>query len=331
MPSALRTLHALASSLVGSILLAGLAWGPWCDGAVRAQDQNPDQQPFAESGQSFAELERALAEAAPASLKPVGTSSITFKMDLVGPVDAAFKPASKLHPEGYRAELAAYAIGRALGIVNLVPAVPRTFKVSELQGSLRGRYQARWPELEGAMLVRDGLVQGAAIYWLTDLHELGLDTDEGVERWSRWLSQEHPLPDGDKARALAPQISTMVCFDFLIANWDRFSGANAQGDHSESFVYFRDHNVSFEEPLSSAHGARLLTRLKRVQRFSRSFVQQLKAHDVPSLQRALSARGLGASLSNAQWQALAERRLTLLSYVAALIDVYGEDKVLPFP
>ncbi len=329
MSSAPRTF--LASSLVGSILLAGLTVGAWENGAARAQGQAKDPQTFAASGLSFSELERALGEAAPVSLKPVGTSSLTFRVDLVGPVDAAFKPASKTHPEGYRAEIAAFAIGRALGIPNVVPAVPRSFKLSELQGALRGRYQRRWPELENAMLVRDGRVEGAAIYWLSDLRELGLDTEEGVERWSRWLSQDQPLSERDKSKGLAAQISTMVCFDFLIANWDRFSGANAQGDRSESFVYFRDHNVAFTEPLSSAHEAKLLARLKRVQRFSRGFVRQLKAQDAASLERTLNARGLKGLLRPAQWAALAERRLTLLSYVAALIDFYGEDEVLPFP
>jgi len=298
---------------------------------VRAQGPAADAPSFADSGASFADIEKALASAPPASLKPVGTSSVAFKMDLVGAIDAAFKPASKSHPEGYRAELAAYAIGRALGIPNVVPAVPRSFSVTQLQGWLRGRYQERWPELEAGMLVRDGQVQGAAIYWIPDMHELGLDSEEGVERWSRWLSQDHELSERDKSRVLAAQISTMVCFDYLIANWDRFSGANAQGDHSESFVYFRDHNVAFGEPVSATQQGRLLSRLERVQRFSRGFVTALKDHDAAALQRALDARGLTGLLKASQWAALEERRLTLLSYLAALIDRYGERNVLPFP
>jgi hypothetical protein len=300
-------------------------------GPVCAQDPPADAQPFADAGVTFGELERALSTAAPVSIKPVGTSSVAFKMDLSGPIDAAFKPSSKEHPEGHRAEIAAFAIGRALGVANVVPAVPRSFKLEQLQGWLRGRYQDRWPALEAEMVVRDGQVEGAAIYWLADLHEMGLDTEEGMERWSRWLSQAQELSERDKSRVLAAQISTMVCFDFLIANWDRFSGANAQGDHSELFLYFRDHNVAFTEPVSASHTTRLLTRLKRVQRFSRSFVAQLKAQDAASLERTLRARGLGSVLRASQWKALAERRLTLLSYVAALIDVYGEDRVLPFP
>ncbi|MFT3923684.1 MAG: hypothetical protein QM778_14225 [Myxococcales bacterium] len=300
--------------------------------SAHAQARPEDSQEFGvDAGVSVAEIEAALGSAQPISLKPVGTSSVAFKMDLAGPVDAAFKPASKAHPEGYRAELAAFAVGRALGIANVVPAVQRSFSVAQLQGWLRGRYQERWPELEAGMIVRDGSVQGAAIYWIPDLHELGLDNEEGVERWSRWLSQEHPLSDRDKSRVLAAQISTMVCFDYLIANWDRFSGANAQGDHSESFIYFRDHNVAFGDPLSATQRGRLLTRLRRVQRFSRSFVESLKANDPHKLEQTLRARGLGAVLTSAQWAALEERRLTLLSYVAALIDRYGEDDVLPFP
>ena len=299
--------------------------------AAHAEELPRDSQQFADSGVSFGDLQSALATADPVSMKPVGTSSVAFKVDLAGPIDAAFKPASKTHPEGYRAEVAAFAIGRALGIANVVPAVLRSFRVEQLQGWLRGRYQERWPELEAGMVVRDGTVQGAAIYWLADMHELGLDDQEGIERWSRWLSQEQELSERDKSRQLAAQISTMVCFDYLTANWDRFSGANAQGDHSESFVYFRDHNVAFAEPVPPTQEARLLTRLRRVQRFSRSFVQKLKEQNAQTLEQTLKAQGLGTLLREAQWKALAERRLTLLSYVAALIDRYGEDRVLPFP
>lgn len=311
-------------------LFAGDA-GPLLHRSAQAQEVRRDDQVFADSGVSFSDLQSALATAEPVSIKPVGTSSLAFKVDLVGPIDAAFKPASKAHPEGYRAEVAAFAVGRALGISNVVPAVQRTFRVEQLQGWLRGRYQARWPELEAGMVVRDGNVHGAAIYWIPDMHELGLDDEEGVARWGRWLSQEHELSERDKSRLLAAQISTMVCFDYLIANWDRFSGANAQGDHSESFVYFRDHNVAFVEPVSATQETRLLTRLRRVQRFSRSFVRNLKAQTADALEQSLKAQGLGSLLRPAQWSALAERRLTLLSYVAALIDRYGEDRVLPFP
>ena len=77
------------------------------------------------------------------------------------------------------------------------------------------------------------VVEGAAIYWIPDMHELGLDTKDGAARWARWLGQDGELPSREKYKAQAADVSTMVCFDYLIGNWDRFSGANAQGDHEE--------------------------------------------------------------------------------------------------
>jgi hypothetical protein len=315
---------------VAFLALVGLSAAP-PGRAVRAEAEPPDAALFVGGERSFAELTAALSHNEAVSMKPVGSTSVVFKLDLKGSIDAAFKPATRLHPDGHRAEVAAYRLGRALALPNVTPAVLRGFTTQELQHLLRGRYQERWPELESGMLAQSGNVMGALIYWIPDLHELGIDHDAGIDRWARWLSQEGgELPERDKLRGLAGQVSTMVTFDYLIANWDRFSGANAQGDHSESFLFLRDHNVAFGEPLSATHQSRLLLRLRRVQRFSRGFIQQLKHKDAAAL-RSLAEGGGPELLRPAQWAGLSQRRLTVLSYVAALIDRFGEQQVLSLP
>jgi hypothetical protein len=267
----------------------------------------------------------------PLSLKPVGTSSVVFKMDLEGSIDAAWKPRTKTHPVGHLAEVAAFRLGRLLGLDNIAPAVPRSLPVATVRALLGAE---RWPELEPQLVLRGDELEGAAIYWIPDMHELGLDSKDGFARWARWLAQDGDPPSRDKSKTLAADISTMIAFDYLIGNWDRFSGANAQGDHDQRRVFVRDHNVAFAEPLSRPLHERVLGRLRKVERFSRSFVSALKALDQGTLDQALATPGDPPgfhALDEKRVAALLDRRRALLSYIAATIDLHGEPKVLSFP
>lgn len=289
---------------------------------------------FAGQGPSLSAIQRALRTEKPLSAKPVGTSSVVFRLDLEGPIDAAFRPENRLNPRGHLAEIAAYRVGRALGFDHVAPAVPRSLPYADLQRLVQTSRPDAWPALSAELGQRSGLVQGAAIYWIPDMRELGFDTHDGIARMTRWLSQDGIPASRDKSKQLAAQLSTMLGFDYLIANFDRFSGANVQGDGAGQRLYLRDHNMAFFEPLRVAHHERVLTHLKRAQRFSRGFVSALKELDAPRLSGALADRDDPSGfqvLSTGQIRSLLERRSTLLSYIAALIDTYGERNVLTFP
>jgi hypothetical protein len=126
----------------------------------------------------------------------------------------------------------------------------------------------------------------------------------------------------------------MLAFDYLIGNWDRMSGANVQGDHEGKRVFVRDHNLAFYEPLPRPQHERVLGHLRKVERFSKSLVIALKALDREALTRALSEPGDPAgfqALNERQVAAVLDRRLALLSYIAATLDRFGERAVLSFP
>jgi hypothetical protein len=126
----------------------------------------------------------------------------------------------------------------------------------------------------------------------------------------------------------------MLAFDYLIANCDRFSGANVQGDPGAQRLFLRDHNLALLDPFRVSQHRRALARLKRTQRFSRSFVAALKALPQDALSGVLADPLDPPALqvvSQGQVQGVVERRRALLSYVAALIDSYGESNVLTFP
>ena len=289
---------------------------------------------FGGVGASIADIEQALREQAPLAAKPVGTSSVVFKVDLDGPIDAAFRPESRLNPRGHLAEIAAFRVGRALGLSNVAPAVPRSLPWAELEKLVHASKPEAWPALQPDMIQRNSMVSGVCIYWIPEMRELGIDRNEGIARFSRWLAQDGEPADREKSKKLAAQISTMLAFDYLVANFDRFSGANAQGDASGERVFLRDHNMAFFEPLRSGHHEKILGRLKRAQRFSRSFVHALKELDAPRLSGALADPRDPSDfrlLSPGQIRGVLDRRTALLSYIAALIDTYGERNVLTFP
>lgn len=293
-----------------------------------------DSQPYAGVGPEVSAITAALSSGEIKSAKPVGTSSVVFKLDIDGPIDGAFRPESRLNPRGHLSEVAAFRLGRALGIETVAPAVPRTLSWVELSRLVKASRPEAWDALEKDIVSRDGQVHGVAIYWIPELRELGFDTPDGVARFSRWLAQDGAPASRDKSKLLAAQISTMLGFDYLIGNFDRFSGANMQGDASGERLLLRDHNMAFFEPFRLQHHQRVLSRLKRAQRFSRRFVNAVRELDGPRLSGALAERGDPknlAVLTAGQLRSVLDRRRALLSYIAALIDTYGERNVLTFP
>jgi hypothetical protein len=216
----------------------------------------------------------------------------------------------------------------------VAPAVPRSLPWAELEKLVHEAKPEAWPVLKNDMIQRNTMVSGVAIYWIPEMRELGLDRGEGIERFTRWLAQDGAPGGSEKPKPLAAQISTMLAFDYLVANFDRFSGANIQGDPAGEHLFLRDHNMSFFEPLRSGHHQRILARLKRAQRFSRAFVHSLKELDAPRLSGALADPNDPSDfrvLSQGQIRGVLDRRTALLSYIAALIDSYGERNVLTFP
>jgi hypothetical protein len=326
-PSAKRHATWSVSTLVGVAGLVGAALAP-------LETSHADSQPYAGIGPELSAITTALRTGEIKSAKPVGTSSVVFKLDVDGPIDAAFRPESRLNPRGHLAEVAAFRLGRALGIETVTPAVPRTVSWIELSRLVKASRPEAWTALEQDIVSRDGQVHGVAIYWIPELRELGFDTPDGVARFTRWLTQDGVPASRDKSKLLAAQISTMLGFDYLIGNFDRFSGANMQGDAAGEKLFLRDHNMAFFEPFRLQHHQRVLAKLKRAQRFSRSFVNAVRELDGARLSGVLAdpsdSKGFVA-LSAGQLRGVQDRRKALLSYIAALIDTYGERNVLTFP
>ncbi len=184
----------------------------------------------------------------------------------------------------------------------------------------------------GSCAGRSASTAGAMIFWVADLNDMELDHSREMDMWRGWLQHDGVVPE-DRL-ALAADLATMVSFDFLIGNWDRFSGGNVDGNAGGTRLYVRDHNVAFAHPLPERLLRRIGVHLRRTQRFSRAWVGALRGLDEARLRDALRL-GTGEDarylLSDAQIRDVLERRDGLLSYIAALIDTHGTDAVMFFP
>ena len=265
------------------------------------------------------------------AFKPVGSTSTVFRMRLRGPVDGAFKAASKERPLGPTAEVAAYRIARCLRLDNVPPAVSRELPLRTLSARIEPESAEKWPEIAPRLIVdAEGMVHGAVMYWLKDLSDLDFGPGSARTTALGWLRGDGALPEA--RRPLAASLSNMFAFDYLIANADRWSGGNVMGDAHGTRVYIRDHDLAFSQQNPAQHRKQWQL-VSRVERFSRAFYAHLQALSRGCMERELLQDPRGASgelLSERQVRALLDRKQALVSHIQALIAERGEQAVLAF-
>jgi hypothetical protein len=209
--------------------------------------------------------------------KSLGHTSFVLKLTFANGQVAGWKPRSRL-PLGdrrYRGEIAAYRLGAALGLGN----VPRVEPVSLPAAALR----AVLPDFDAKALPDDdGRVRGALWAWNPNYEVVPLETPAARAGWEPWLTDARtPVPPDQ--RDLARALSTLVAFDFITGNWDRWSGGNVARDSATHALLYVDNDGAFYDPPPADSLATQLALLRRVVRFSRSFVTALRALDQAKL------------------------------------------------
>ena len=290
---------------------------------ARPTHQPEDAQTFLGSGRTHDAILTALETAPTRGYRPVGSSSITFEVKL-GEMRGAFRPASRARPRGHTAEIATYRIARYLGLDNVPPAVGRSVRIRRVRRQL-----TRSPPGWERRVIREGdTLPGAMIYWIEDMEDLDL---EDRDDWQEWLTQGTEV-DEDK-RALARDISNMLVLDFLIGNFDRFSGRNTARTEDGTRAFIRDHNQAFL-PLNERLLDRMLARLMETERFSAQLFTKLRRLNPQSLDHALSADPTHRErpvLNEREARDVLDRAATVRSYIETLIEEHGRPAVLTFP
>ena len=280
-----------------------------------------------------ARLIEQLRKAEPQSFTPVGSTSTVFRTQLAGmPFEAAFKTATHEREHGPLAEIGAAAVARCLGIDTVPPAVGRSVPLELLRAHTTGVSDAQWQEIAARLAVtKNGRVPGALIYWIPDLGDVGLNKAEGLVRAKEWLRVGGKLPAAEAN--LAASVSQMVGFDYIIGNFDRWSGSNTKGNADKSSVYVRDHDLALPGRLGEPLHKRLAAQMTMAERVSRglyAYAQGLSRECIEREVARAQPEGSQEKLSEHVLSGVLDRRDGFLSHVQALRAQHGDQAVLFF-
>jgi hypothetical protein len=255
-----------------------------------------------------------------------GGSSISFRLDFGDGSRAAFKP-EQINPQTVpRKEVAAYRLNRWLGFNAVPPATMRTFHRDDLVGKLPPDTQFLVNRINAETTFdAEGFTRGEVSYWIPVITDSHLDTLDNVLTWWRWMTIGEEIPP-DKVELMA-QLSSLLVFDLLTNNSDRFSGGNLLTSKDGRTLFWMDNTFGFQiEP--EGH-VRCRTYLVRSQKFSRKMYESLRRLDLTALREALAPEP--GVLGEAEMQSVIARRDVALKYLDGLIAQFGRDKVLVFP
>jgi len=262
-------------------------------------------------------------------LRPTGGSSVSFRLYLEGDVDAAFKPET-IDGFPWRTEIVAWVLSRLLGLCSVPPATSRIVNVNRLVEKLKKKHPLSARELEEKARVRGkNLLKGAVACWVPDLEATEMETAAGAGKWIAQLSQSagvKPGYDND-----VRQLSSLLLFDYLIANGDRFSGGNVFRT-PEARIVFLDNNAAFSASVSTQRMKKLDNLLKKIEKFSAGFVGRLKSLDMETMTASFRKKISGTRLlSMEEIRAVMKRRGVILDHVEKIIQKHGRERVMQWP
>ena len=290
-----------------------------------------------------------------------GGTTLTFKFLKNGEKIGAFKPHQKRRNSSYRSEIASWRLNQLLQCDFYIPR-NRAVRVEKQEfnrlydlskSPKRDSYRSGFGDLIWTKL-KGTYVYGTLKDWVPDFTSFPI---EFVALWRDWVGQENyvdTFPPLDKAlepikkhdniahfyddvmaqagnlttKGLADQISQLLTFDYLIGNWDRFSILREQRGRNCQFKDGRFVSIDNGASFVAVDMKYVTMRFNRIERFNRRFVEEIRMLDKEETFKILFPQQSKTDRANfAQfWQ----RRDEVLARIDALIQQYGEDKVLSF-
>lgn len=248
------------------------------------------------------------------------SSTVVFHLDLGDGIEIAFKPELRRDGRWWRHEIAGYRLARVLGIEGRVPpAISR-----RVPASVFTHEQLR----DSRLVVRGGFVEGAAIVWMPVLRRSNLETAEARARWVPWLDPANAIPT--EHRGEAEQLATLIVFDYLQANFDRWNTGNIRLDERGSIVY-RDNNRAWY-----IQNLRLLDRggINHSVRLPAALLANVEHATGAVLQTEVLRDGGGGhhpgGLAREHYAAYETRRRHVVTLVQSLVARFGHDAVMPW-
>jgi hypothetical protein len=249
-----------------------------------------------------------------------GGTALSFRLDLAHRVRVVFKPDQRNTWSVPRKEVAAYRVDRLLGLNGVPPSTLRVVDREELVATLPANNRFFVDKIDREAIFDDaGRTLGSASVWIADLVDPGLDTIAAIRRWSDWLHVGSAIRSGDES--LAAQLSSMLLYDRIIDNFDRFSGGGLLTSADEQSLYLLDNSTAF--PDDEAGNPRCAGYLARCQKFRPDVVEAIRSLDREKLNAAVEDL-----LTPAEKNALLSRAAHALRYVDDLVGRFGREDVL---
>jgi len=267
-----------------------------------------------------------------------GGTSLSLRIDFASGARAAFKP-QQVHPQSDpRREIAAYRIDRMLGIGHVAPAKSATFALADLIAAApEDAREYTTQRLNDEAIAHAGKVAGEVSWWIPDIRDATIgthriDEPEGMAEWLPYLQADNTtaVTPPDLVDEMA-QLSTLIVFDVLIDNADRWTGNNTKCTPDQRTLYFMDNTLSFSL-FTFGHEANLRP-LHAISKFSRKLVTRLRTLTYASVERAVESPDdpLAPILKPEEIHALLARRDHLLRYIDDLRAELGDAAVLAYP
>jgi hypothetical protein len=251
--------------------------------------------------------------------KPLGAgSTIKFKAK-VGEAKVVLRPAQVRDAGNYKADVAAYEVARLLGLSTVPYGCLRRIDRASLEAVAGDALKLRLAE--EIAWDADGTVAVSIVRWVDGVSSANLEATRTA--WRAQLAQAQVLTTDAALAAEAAEGSRLAVWDFLIANWDRWSGGNTFRLGAD-YVWL-DNAAGFGRELARTRNARA-AKLRATERFSRTLVTALRSVDDAALAQVLGDAGLAP----ARVAEVLTRKELVLAHVDALVATHGEDAVLAF-
>ncbi|MBN2341923.1 MAG: hypothetical protein JXX29_02165 [Deltaproteobacteria bacterium] len=241
-------------------------------------------------------------------VKPVSSRSSSVRLVFKDGRSALFKPLQK-GDHSARLEVAYFRIASMLDVQRVPVSVMRAVYPSRIETALQKEHEKIAADFMST-IERDekGRVFGAMIEWLENLKPIGAENSKGK------IDPAALLRDAS-FRPLHPALARMVMTDYLLSNWDRFSGGNLFRISESNQIALIDHNEAFYN-LSQRQAEKLETALANMPCIDFALINKIRELTKEKIQTVVQSHEWKKSLLNdEEIENIMKRKTLLLRFI----------------
>ena len=202
------------------------------------------------------------------SLKIISKRSWSLKIYSSDGSKAVFKPFLKNNTTA-RHEVAYYILATLLNVKQTPVSTIRTFSAPKINTLLHKKYNTNAENFaKNSLLNSNHTITGAIIEWMDNIEPLNQNKTTDLTALSLLLK--------NSTSKIAQNASKMIALDFLLGNWDRFSGGNLFRIKNSNTLALIDQNNSFSS-LSKKQKAKITSYLKLIKYIPVEFINAVNS------------------------------------------------------